>query len=229
MIVFIKLVLAHLIGDFILQPTSWVKEKRKNKIGSPKLYLHVSLHFLLTWLVLWDLSQWYIAALIAVLHFTIDTVKLYSQNQTNKRLLFFLDQFAHLAVLITIWIFFYQPNIQFAQNDELFIFITGGLFLTKPVSVIIKTLISVYKPQTEIESDESLTHAGNYIGILERVLVYIFIITGHWEGVGFLIAAKSIFRFSDLSQAKDRKLTEYILIGTLLSFGIAIITGIICS
>lgn len=53
-----------------------------------------------------------------------------------------------------------------------------------------------------------------------------FIITNHWEGIGFLIAAKSVFRFGDLSQAKDRKLTEYILIGTLLSFGLAIVFGI---
>jgi len=52
-------------------------------------------------------------------------------------------------------------------------------------------------------------------------------VTGHWEAIGFLIAAKSVFRFGDLKESKERKLTEYILIGTLLSFGIAMITGII--
>ena len=31
----------------------------------------------------------------------------------------------------------------------------------------------------------------------------------------------------DLKESKDRKLTEYILIGTLLSFGIAILTAIL--
>jgi hypothetical protein len=43
----------------------------------------------------------------------------------------------------------------------------------------------------------------------------------------FLLAAKSIFRFGDLKKVKDRKLTEYVLIGTLLSFGIAILVGLI--
>jgi len=57
-------------------------------------------------------------------------------------------------------------------------------------------------------------------------LVFIFITEGHWEAVGFLITAKSVFRFSDLKESKDRKLTEYILIGTLMSFGIAIITAL---
>jgi glucose uptake protein GlcU len=39
------------------------------------------------------------------------------------------------------------------------------------------------------------------------------------------LANKSIFRFGDLKRSKDVKLTEYILIGTLLSFG----SGILCA
>lgn len=75
--------------------------------------------------------------------------------------------------------------------------------------------------------DESLQSAGKYIGILERLFVFAFFASGHPEAVGFLIAAKSVFRFGDLKEAKSRKLTEYVLIGTLISFGIAILTGII--
>jgi hypothetical protein len=70
-----------------------------------------------------------------------------------------------------------------------------------------------------------LQSAGQYIGIFERLLVFVFMITNEWQAVGFLLAAKSVFRFGNLQEAKDRKLTEYILIGTLLSFGIAILTG----
>ena len=66
-----------------------------------------------------------------------------------------------------------------------------------------------------------------YIGILERVLIFVFILTNHFEAVGFLLAAKSIFRFGDLKEAQDLKLTEYVLIGTLLSFGIAIVTAML--
>lgn len=38
-------------------------------------------------------------------------------------------------------------------------------------------------------------------------------------GIGFLVAAKSILRFEE---AKKQKLAEYVLIGTLLSFSLAI-------
>lgn len=45
------------------------------------------------------------------------------------------------------------------------------------------------------------------------------ILTGKAEGVGFLIAAKSILRLRDISTDEDRHVAEYIIIGTFLSFG----------
>ncbi|MDX1471964.1 MAG: DUF3307 domain-containing protein, partial [Flavobacteriaceae bacterium] len=71
--------------------------------------------------------------------------------------------------------------------------------------------------------------AGKYIGILERLFVFTFILLGHWEAVGFLLTAKSVFRFGDLKDSRHRKLTEYVLIGTLLSFGIATLTALAVS
>ena len=50
---------------------------------------------------------------------------------------------------------------------------------------------------------------------------------GQWQGVGFLLAAKSVFRFGDLNRSDDRKRTEYVLIGTLVSFGTAILAGLL--
>ena len=47
--------------------------------------------------------------------------------------------------------------------------------------------------------------------------IFIFVITGHPAGIGFLVAAKSILRFEE---AKEQKLAEYVLIGTLLSFSL---------
>tara|TARA_R110000751_G_scaffold54878_5_gene117910 strand:- start:141 stop:422 length:282 start_codon:yes stop_codon:yes gene_type:complete len=80
----------------------------------------------------------------------------------------------------------------------------------------------------QIETDhKSLPNAGKYIGIIERLFVLIFIVIGRWEVIGLLIAAKSVFRFNDLKERNNRKLTEYILIGTLVSFGMAILAGLL--
>jgi hypothetical protein len=72
------------------------------------------------------------------------------------------------------------------------------------------------------EGEQSLEKAGKYIGILERALIFIFITLDQWSAIGFLITAKSVFRFGDLTRSRNRKLTEYVLIGTLLSFTLAI-------
>lgn len=229
--IFTKLILAHLLGDFLFQPNSWVAEKELKKEKSIYLYLHTLIHFLLTMLFLWNLQLWWIAAVIAVTHFLIDWVKLTFQTPKTKRSWFFADQILHIAIIGAVS-FWYFPNFYFDDifTEPVLRIITGALFLTNPASIIIKTLITIWTPnpteKTNIQTD-SLANAGKYIGILERLLVFVFIIVNHWEGVGFMIAAKSVFRFSDLAEAKQRKLTEYVLIGTLLSFGIAIITGIL--
>ena len=48
------------------------------------------------------------------------------------------------------------------------------------------------------------------------------LLIGQYEAVGFIIAAKSVLRFKDTDTAK----TEYVLAGTLLSFGIATFAGL---
>ena len=46
-----------------------------------------------------------------------------------------------------------------------------------------------------------------------------------FEAIGFLIAAKSILRFSETSKGTEK--SEYVLVGTLFSFLIALSTGIL--
>lgn len=229
--IFIPLILAHLLGDFILQPNSWVADKEKKKGGSIYLYIHILLHIILAFVFLWHRNLWWIALIIGITHFLIDWTKLNFQNAKTKRTWFFIDQLAHILVIGAVSVFYFPYfRLEDFFNAESLKLITAFVFLTVPASLFIKTIISIWTPITIEHSKlqtESLVNAGKYIGILERLLVFVFILVDHWEGVGFMIAAKSVFRFSDLAEAKQRKLTEYVLIGTLLSFGIAVLTGIL--
>lgn len=225
-----QLILAHLIGDFILQPNKWVAHKETHKTRSTYLYLHTGVHFLLALLLLWNLKLWWLAVLAAVSHLAVDALKLHFQKPETKRIWFFADQALHLIILMWIAGLAGALDFSFLQHPQTIKYITAAVFLTIPSSIIIKTLLSTWSPVTVEHSKlqtDSLTNAGQYIGYLERLLVFTFIIVNHWEGVGFMIAAKSVFRFSDLAEAKQRKLTEYVLIGTLLSFGIAVLAGIL--
>ena len=229
--IFFNLILAHLLGDFILQPNSWVADKEKKKCRSIYLYLHVLIHIALTMLFLWDFNLWWIALIVGVSHLLIDVTKLSFQTAKTKRIWFFIDQIAHILVIVALSLFYFPYfKLEDFFNDESLKIVTAIVFLTVPSSIFIKTIISIWTPITIDHSKiqtESLVNAGKYIGILERLLVFVFILVNHWEGVGFMIAAKSVFRFSDLAEAKQRKLTEYVLIGTLLSFGIAVLVGIL--
>ncbi|MDF2550735.1 MAG: hypothetical protein K0R77_10 [Chryseobacterium sp.] len=228
--IFTKLILAHLLGDFILQPNSWVADKESKKLKSKYLYLHVLIHTVLSFIFLWDLQFWWVAVLVGITHFIIDAAKLSFQTIKNKKSWFFIDQALHTLVITGVSFYFNEFSFEFLKDQEILKILMAALFLTTPASIFIKILLSSWTPVPETADNiqtESLSSAGKYIGILERLLVFTFILVNHWEGVGFMVAAKSVFRFSDLAQAKQRKLTEYVLIGTLLSFGLAVLTGIL--
>ncbi|MGC1241521.1 MAG: DUF3307 domain-containing protein [Chryseosolibacter sp.] len=229
MILLMKLLLAHLAGDFLLQPDRWVTDKQLKKHRSAKLYFHVLVHAALTFLLVWDLSFWLPVLVILVTHYFIDLLKVNLEKPRTKIFWFITDQLLHLFVIIMIWYTWEQPALS-GDNFPLahvLIIATAAVFLTNPTSVIIKTFISQWTPDTLYTVTSSLPDAGKIIGFLERLLVLTFILNQHWEAVGFLLAAKSVFRFGNLKESHDRKLTEYVLIGTLLSFGIALAVSLI--
>ncbi|WKL44169.1 DUF3307 domain-containing protein [Flavobacterium sp. ZE23DGlu08] len=226
---FIKLLLAHFIGDFVMQSNKWVKHKEKNKFKSKYLYIHTLIHAVLLLVVLGFKKQYLLPiAFITITHFVIDGVKLLKPIK-NDRILFFLDQLAHIAILF--WVandWSLNLDIQTYVTEKNLLFLLAIVLLTSVTSIVLKVIFSIWKKEIEeiSKKDSSLENAGKYIGMLERLLVFSFILLNQWEAIGFLLAAKSVFRFGDLTNAKDRQLTEYILIGTLLSFGIAIIIGL---
>lgn len=230
MIILIKLILAHFIGDFLLQPKSWVEEKEIHKAKSYQLYIHVLIHGLLVLLVLWNFNYWLLALLLTISHGIIDAVKLYAQKESNKTNWFLIDQALHFISILVLWFLFFKPEIHFnilVGATEIWIYAVAILLITVVSGIVMRELMSTWSKALNDSNDDSLNNAGKYIGMLERIFVFIFVVTGNWEGIGFLLAAKSVFRFGDLKEAKNRKLTEYILIGTLLSFGIAIATGML--
>ncbi|MDN5211181.1 DUF3307 domain-containing protein [Fulvivirgaceae bacterium BMA12] len=226
---FIKLILAHIIGDFVLQPNRWVKDKKERKHRSPYLYWHTIIHALALAVTLqFNIKYWLGILVITVSHLFIDVLKLNLKDKVNERMLFFSDQIAHLLIIaIVVGIYeAYAIDIDALYAPQMLLLITAILVVTVVSAIFIKVIITKWELE-EDPNEDSLENAGKYIGMLERLFVFGFVVTNNWQTIGFLIAAKSVFRFGDLSKSKDRKLTEYILIGTLLSFGFAITTALV--
>jgi hypothetical protein len=226
---FLKLLLAHVLGDFIFQPDSWVQQKKNKMLSSKFFYLHGLVHFILL-LILLQFDLVYLGAILIIVssHLVIDFLKLQSDGKYNSQALFVLDQVLHILILFVVSgvMTSQQLNLDWFYNEKTILFVLAVLSVSFVGSIVIKTLMAKWQ-LAEDSSEDSLENAGKYIGILERLFVFGFILLEQWSAIGLLIAAKSVFRFGDLSRAKDRKLTEYILIGTLISFGLAIFIGVL--
>lgn len=227
----LRLFLAHFIADYFLQTPKMVSQKMEQGIRSPLLLVHAGLHIAVSMLLLFDLTLTIPVLLIGVVHYWIDIIKVYLSKIKEHFAWYVLDQLAHYAVIICVWLFMIEGDLSVLPEipplEHVWIIALAFLTLSQPTSITLKIFLSKWTAQ--LNSDKTLSMAGSTIGVIERFLVLIFILSGNWEAIGFLIAAKSVFRFSDLKDAHNRQLTEYILIGTLSSFGIAIVVGMLSS
>lgn len=234
----VALIIGHLLADFYWQPMSWVNDRNQNHFKAKKLYFHVLVHGCVGAIIiaLWEYSYGWqqasnviIAALVIMLsHYFIDIAKSYS----NKGVIPFLfDQLAHVCVLIgvSIWLTdnqsFVHNMVNIVTSPKSLWVMCGYLIILSPSAVFIRMMLERLITGHCINAG-SLPLAGQSIGMLERVLMLTFILLNQFAGVGFLLAAKSVFRFGDLSASKDKQLTEYVMLGTLLSVSVTLFVGL---
>ena len=69
---FFRLLLAHLVADFVLQTTASCKSKAEKHWRSGHQYLRALIVFALAWLVSWDVRFWWGALAIGIAHLCTD-------------------------------------------------------------------------------------------------------------------------------------------------------------
>ncbi|QOR38494.1 DUF3307 domain-containing protein [Billgrantia diversa] len=235
------LVLVHLLGDFALQPRRWVEARYVRKVRSPQLYMHAALHGGLAFAVLGAATLSHSnangsltmvlggALTVAVSHMAIDLGKSYLSPSRLRW--FMLDQALHLLVLLGVWLTWlgsWQPLVTFWQwlfTPPVLGIVVAYVLVTRPLSIVIALVIQRWS--AEIDNPGTLIAAGARIGMAERVLVLTLVLLDQLTAIGFLLAAKSVLRFGELRGAQDRKLTEYVLMGTLLSVSTAMVLGLL--
>lgn len=247
---FLLLLCGHLIGDFLLQNNWSIERKKQFKF----MLMHVVIVTLVTALVLGSL-RWEIYAIIFVTHLITDLVKTHWFEKSTPA--FFIDQNVHIGVLVIITFLYPEAattgwlgNLDTDWQHRVMqgVIVTNAIILTIPASSIaiglcMNALLALEKnrikrdepdqskAKSEIEEidnalNEGLSQGGAYIGGLERILTLLLVLGGEAAGVGFLIAAKSILRFGEL-QKQGRRVSEYIIIGTMMSFTAALVIAFI--
>jgi hypothetical protein len=209
------LIAAHFWGDFLLQPDWLVKRKKRLFF----MMLHGAIHAVLVYVLYQEWAYWQIPLAILALHSTIDWVKQRCKSDTAAA--FAWDQAVHILSLIGVgWLFLrmgWQPMFS-GRGYALLVGFAGFIATVRGCGYFIGRVAGRIKDQNGLKID-GLENGGVMIGNLERALIFLLIFIGQPAGIGFLVAAKSILRFEE---AKKQKLAEYVLIGTLLSFSMAI-------
>lgn len=246
-----NLLVAHIVGDFYLQWSMLCKNKVIKSIKGKALWAHALMIGGLSVLVTWDVHAWWLGLAVMISHLLIDWLKSYLQlkykiltkensannlvageNKRHDLWLFIIDQIAHLCMLFLlakIWLIENNDWQQFAwlqdfaTNHPLRLNIIAAMLLVlKPANVLILQILATCKVNA-IDDNHGNFHSGELIGWLERGLILLFVVMSQYEAIGFLVAAKSILRFSETSH--DEK-SEYVLTGTLLSLAISLCLGI---
>ncbi len=244
---FLAIYLAHLLTDFVFQTHRLVEHKRHGKLSA--YVFHGLTHYLSAVILvsfffagsgLWLRTHLVLLALTLV-HLLIDFAKI---QFTPKALLsdgaiaYVSDQFLHLlSVAIAAWLL--SPGLPFAEiatflgrgravsSKLLFIpviyigVIFGGGYLIRALTRPLAKSINLEQPE---KGGEPMQNAGLYIGWLERFLLLTALLLQSPGTAGLILAAKAIARYPEF---KSEHFAEYFLIGTLLSFSIAVMGGAI--
>ena len=216
--------LAHLVSDFYLQTEKSCKSKADNAFKSGHLYIHVLIAFACAWLFSLNVGYWWAALLIAALHLVIDGLKSICRNLKGA---FFYDQLLHVAVIVAVVALFNNKGVisfpTWLPETKVLLWIVAFVFCLRPANFFIQNIFKDAKISIpDSGKEQSLPNAGRVIGNVERMLTLVFVMLGQYEAIGFLLAAKSLLRFRETDTVKS----EYVLVGTLLSFGIAILSGV---
>ncbi len=206
---------AHILVDFYFQTDKSVAQKQKNGFKSKAFKLHILVYFLLSWLFSLELQFGIFAFFLAIINLSIDLFKnRLSSTKTFKPYAFYIDQLLHF---LSIWAMVFAYN-QLQPEHPLLDFNTGIVLyplmiisLIKPSNILIRELFNSFN--FEIDFKDELPKAGSVIGSLERLIILLLIVTQQYTGIGFLIGIKSILRYN-----ADSKKSEYVLIGSMLSF-----------
>lgn len=244
---FIALLFAHTLADFVFQ-TNWMVANKRNPLalGLHALTVYVtaiaatgSVHP-----VLLVLALVHIAVDVGKLILTA------AWKSAGGLAPFLIDQALHIATLIAVTL--YLPDLwaqglwapgaivtgddsgilgtgiwseeaplPVSQLPALMVLMTGFILSTRAGGFAVGLLMQPFAASLPAETAaEGLPGAGRLIGLLERGLIFVLVLIGQPQGVGLLMAAKSILRYGALKE--DRALSEYVIIGTLASFGWAL-------
>ena len=138
---------------------------------------------------------------------------------------------------IDAWVQSFNNLPGFLQSGQIVLLLGCGLFLLETSNIVVRLVLASESPRSGLSEDSSELKGGRIIGPLERLLVFGLAAAGRFAAIGGVLAAKGVVRFPELSRSVRKRKAgdppskdpEYFLIGTLASWGLALVVSVLIS
>ena len=237
-----RILLIHFIFFMIIHSLSNIKYK--GKITLPKLwpYAVALIYAVCIYIFSFHFRDFFIIPFLFTGSILINSFLGVNSSRLVKMI---LSQIFHVILLTIVWLLLlgidlitgtidhilfktiFKNIVSLFQDQKVLVIMLGYIIIIFPSGMIIGMLTEQFRRQLPVNKSRGLENAGLWIGCLERILVYSFVITNNLTAIALLVTAKSVFRFGEIKEQENRKEAEYILIGSILSIGIAMLCGYI--
>jgi iron-sulfur cluster assembly protein len=213
----IALAFAHVLADFVFQ----TRRITENKAGWG-LPVHVIVVAATAILVLGQVSV--LVLLIVLAHLAIDAAKTFLLP--DRLWSYLLDQAAHLVSILVLaalfpdgWLLSVWQAVTPDWLPTVLALGTGLVFVTRAGHFAVAALLRELLPEQEQRPSTAV------IGLFERAIIFMLVMAGHPEAIGFLVAAKAISEFA--IGTDGREMRAFVIAGTFASFawGLAVSLG----
>lgn len=160
------------------------------------------------------------------------------QSLPKTKLLLATAVMTWLLMIANTWMYCLTTSAQLLQLSSWWS--TFAIYSPMVTVIVLSLFVAVFVASTWVESfmsrwsglvdaEQGLPSAGKWIGRFERFLIVCCLLANQPTGIAILITAKGILRFGEIKDDEDQKhqrqMVEYILIGSMCSYSIALSIG----
>jgi len=234
-LLFACLVAADLVTEFLLLPSRW-----KDEGASPQRVRSVVAHVAVAWALAGRWEDWTLAVVLFVGYSALELLRMRAPLPGWRWFLAERVAYGLLAWIAAAVCVRWHPGPMFWLDRwgttylEILVLAAGGVVTVFVGGILTAFIVRPFSEQLEQdgwdssesaeerEASRGLVAGGSIIGRLERALIYVLVVSANPAGIGFLVAAKSILRFGEVKNRRQRMEAEYIIIGTLASFTLGV-------
>jgi hypothetical protein len=226
----LRLLIAHFLISLLFSYKSIHDHIHQKRLRSIWLYLASLLYSLFLYLVIAAWASVWIIALSFLVYLFVRLVKSWIKSAVAGLI---FSQVVLLFSIFVIWTSTGSADFSLIvrslstlwRSDNTLLIVLGFILVLWPTGPVIGVITEPFREQLDETEKRGLAKAGLWIGCFERIIIYIFVLSGNVTAIAFLVTAKSIFRFGEIKEPENRKEAEYILIGTFCSFSVAMLVG----